>query len=81
MPATTFTQINAERYLTLDVPKNSSATDVTYTAEVSGDLVNCNSGATYTTVVSETPTLLRVRDNTPLSANPRRFIRLRVSTP
>jgi len=81
LPVNTFTQINTERYLTLETAKNASATDVTYTVEVSDDLATWHSGAGYTTVVTETSTFLRVRDNVPLSASAHRFIRLRVSSP
>lgn len=52
------------------------------TVEVSPDLKNWFSGAAYTSVVSDGPAALVVRDLTALdSAHPRRFIRLRASIP
>lgn len=48
--------------------------------EVSGDLVNWNSGAAHTEIISSAPNALVVRDLTPYDPeNPRRFMRLRVS--
>ncbi len=79
--APTFTNISGENYLTLEVPKNSTATDTTFTIEVSPDLVQWFSGPAYTTIMANTPALLRVRDNVPRTGAARRFIRLNVATP
>ena len=69
-------------YLRLTVLKNQNATDVTLGVEVSGDLVVWGS-VEGTDVVTEenTATRLVVRDNTPVTAADRRFIRLRVTNP
>ncbi len=81
LPGPTFTNVTGADHLTLEVPKNSAATDTTFLIEVSPDLVNWFSGPAHTTVLADTPTLLRVRDNTPVSGAARRFIRLSVTTP
>ena len=78
--ALTWHEQDGQRYLTLEATKSLAATDVTLAAEVSSDLVNWFAGAANTTVIEETTSLLRVRDNTPLGTGaPRRFIRLRAT--
>lgn len=72
---------NEGNYLTLSVPRSATATDVTFTALVSGDLKTWNSGPAYTTVLINTPTLYKVRDNTPLTGAAGRFIRLQLAQP
>lgn len=62
-------------FLQLTVTRNPAATDLTFTAEVTGDLATWQSGPTFTTTLTDTPTQLVVRDN--LFA-PKRMIRLRV---
>lgn len=79
LPSMGRTTSGADSFLTLTVPKNATATDVTYTVEVSSDLVNWSSGAAYTTIVSETASSLVVRDNAPVSSLSRRFMRLKVT--
>ena len=79
LPTSSISNISGQNYLTLTVTKNPSATDLAYTVEVTSDLVNWFSGPTYTTTITNTSTSLVVRDNTPMSSNPRRFIRLKVT--
>ena len=74
------TQSTSSGYLQLTVPKNPNATDLTYTVQVTSDLINPSSWtANGTTVVTSTTTQLVVRDNTPVSGTAQRFIRLQVS--
>lgn len=69
-------------YLTLAVQKNPDATDVTCRVQVSGDPgAGPAWGTDETTILQDTPTLLEVRDNIPVSSAPRRFIRLQVTRP
>ncbi len=77
-PVSATTAINGQDYLSLNVPWNTSATDVTFAVEVSGDLITWNSGPAYTTVVSSGVYLV-VRDNIPMSTAVKRFMRLRVT--
>lgn len=77
LPVTT----NEGNYLTLTVPRSAAATDVIFTALVSGDLQTWNSGPAFTTVLIDTPALYKVRDNIPVNGAVRRFIRLQVSRP
>jgi mannosyl-glycoprotein endo-beta-N-acetylglucosaminidase len=70
--------------LTLAYTRLKYVSDVTYTVEVSGDMVTWQSGSSFTTQVSSTDIdeqtiRVVVRDNTSMSAANQRFIRLRVS--
>ncbi len=53
-----------------------------YLVEVSGNLVDWNSGLAHTEILQNDAAALRVRDLTPVSSvNPKRFIRLKVTLP
>jgi hypothetical protein len=67
-------------YLRLTAPKDPQATDVSFHVEVTPTLLT---GWTTngTTVEVNTPTLLRVRANTPVAASDSGFVRLRISRP
>ena len=74
------------KVLTLTYVRNKAISDVTYTAEVSGNLAAWNSGPAYTTspvvVIDGTTTqMVKVSDLTPVSSASQRFIRLRLSAP
>ena len=73
-------------YLILTYSANPTATDLTYTVEVSSDLQTWNSGTGYTSM----PVILsnngitqqiQVSDLTPITSENKRFIRLRVTGP
>jgi hypothetical protein len=81
LPETSFESVGDDQFLTLTTAKSPDATDVTFTVEVGGDLANWNSGSSHTTIIEDTPTLLKVRDNTPMDQATKRFIRLRVTSP
>ena len=67
-------------YLRLTLPKNSNATDLTYTVQVTSDLTDPTSWtSTGTTIDQNTTTLLQVQDNTPVSGTAKRFLRLQVT--
>jgi len=72
-------QSSGTDYLTLTVQRNSAATDVQFIVEVAGDLPVWQSGPSFTTTLIDASTLLKVRDNVPVSAAQQRFIRLRRS--
>jgi hypothetical protein len=65
-------------YLTVTTARNPDATDVRFQADVSADLAQWTNDVT---ILSDTPTVFSARDNTPVSAAPRRFLRLRVISP
>ncbi len=67
-------------YLRLTVPRNPNATDVTFLVEATASL-NLSWTTNGTTVDQNTPTLLQVHNNTPVSSSTEGFIRLRVTRP
>ena len=68
-------------YLTLTVNRSAQATDVTYTVEVSSDLQTWVSGAPNTVTLTNTASLLVVRDNTPVPSASARYMRLQLTSP
>jgi hypothetical protein len=74
-------EVSGQKYLTLTVPRRAKRTDVSYTAEVSGNLSSWDSGSGHTVVVEDSATLLVVRDASPIGATSRRAMRLKVSAP
>ncbi len=78
VPAPGLVDSDGERYLALEIAKNEEAYDVQYIIEVSGDLESWESGAEHVTIIEDSGSVLWVRDNTALSGNGNRFIRLRV---
>jgi hypothetical protein len=77
-----------QKYLELSYTKVISATDITYTVEVCGDVHTWNSGSSYTALVSVTNNpdgvtqTVVVRDLTPVNpSGGKRFVRLSVSMP
>ncbi len=66
-------------FLTTTLAKNPVATGITLSAESSADLNLWN--ATDTTVLQNTTSVFKVRDNFPFTTNPRRFLRLKISDP
>jgi uncharacterized repeat protein (TIGR01451 family) len=67
-------------FLSLTIPKNPSATDVTFIVEATADL-----GSTWTTapvvVDQNTSTLLQVHYNVPVNGSDKGFLRLRITRP
>ena len=68
-------------YLTLNVPRRTKRSDISYDVQISGDLAVWNSGPGYTVTVEDSDDLLVVRDANPISAAQRRSMRLRVQAP
>ena len=71
------------RWPKLCVPDRATngLTDVIYNVEVSADLQNWQFGPPFTVTLTNVPSQLNVRDNTPVTAVPARFIRLQVTDP
>ena len=69
--------------LVLSIFRTQAAPDVTYTAEVRSSLStgSWQSGGSFTTVLDNTPTLLRVRDEAAFPANRTHFMRLKITKP
>ena len=68
-------------YLTLTANRNPAATGLQFRMAVSGDLTTWFSDAAHVTVLTNTPSLLKARDNIPLGSAAKRFIRLEVWKP
>ncbi len=76
-PAITTEVIDGQKYLSLTVAKPLLADGVKRTVQVSPDLLDWFSGSKHTTVVIDNASILKVRDNTPLTRHGKRFIRLK----
>ena len=72
--------VDSAQYLTLTFPRHTTASDLTYTLESSPDLITWTAveGRTYS---AGTPATLTATDAIAIGAAPRRFLRLRVTTP
>ena len=71
--------VSGSTYPTLTINRTSIRPDVSYRVEVSTDLILWNSGPSYTTTITDTPTQLKVRSNTPVTpSSPTQFLRLAV---
>lgn len=78
---TSFVEISGQSYLQISIPRLRNRL-ATFTVEVSSDLVQWNSGGTYTADFSNTAEALVVRDKTANGAGlPQRFMRLKVVLP
>jgi hypothetical protein len=69
--------IDGRRFLCISIPKTNGSTVNPRDVEVSANLVDWSSGRNHTTVVTDNATMLKVRDNTPLTPGSKRYIRLR----
>ena len=67
-------------FLRLTAPRNPGATDVTLSAEVTGNVMGAWT-TNGTTVDPSASNLFQAHDNTPIAASAERFMRLRVSRP
>jgi hypothetical protein len=68
-------------YLQLTVPRNPNATDISFHVELSDGLTPAFWTTNGTTVVTNTPTLLQVRESAPIGSSASGFMRLRISRP
>ena len=69
--------IGGRKYLTLTLTKTPGNTALPRAVEVSPDLVAWSSGKAHTTVLLDNATTLKVRDNTPVTRDAKRYIRLK----
>ncbi|NJM38592.1 MAG: choice-of-anchor D domain-containing protein [Akkermansiaceae bacterium] len=67
--------VDGQKYLSLTVAK--SAENAGSVIEVSSDLIDWYSGDQYTTTILDNATTLKVRDNTPVTPEAKRYIRLK----
>lgn len=71
--------IDGTKYLVLTVLKPSLPDGATRVVEVSPDLLEWFSGKNHTTVLEDSATVLKVRDNTPVGVDSKRHIRLKTT--
>lgn len=76
-PTITTEVIDGEKFLSLTVIKPLVPDGVKRTVQVSPDLLDWFSGSKHTTVVTDNESVLKVRDNTPVTRHEKRFIRLK----
>ncbi|RYD22127.1 MAG: tandem-95 repeat protein, partial [Verrucomicrobiaceae bacterium] len=69
--------IGGAKYLVLTVKKPTIPDGIKRVVEVSPDLLEWFSGDNHTTILVDDATTLKVRDNTPVTVDGKRFIRLR----
>jgi len=81
MPFGSIQQSGGQPFLVLTVPRQAEAPDVTYLVEVSGDLQTWVNGWPNTATLTDIPTSLVVRDNTPVPSAAARFMRLQITNP
>ncbi len=75
-PLTTVEVLDGRKYLSLTVNKRN-ALDNPGVVEVSPNLLDWYSGKKHTTVILDNETTLKVRDNTPIRQDAKRYIRLK----
>ncbi|HUL51241.1 MAG TPA: hypothetical protein VLU94_01520, partial [Candidatus Nitrosotalea sp.] len=95
VPALSRTTVSNNDYLSLTFIRRPANTNLTHTVEISGDLINWQAGSTYsasgstpnTSLTTEvlhvgtTNETITVRDNQPIPAAPKKFMRLKVTSP
>lgn len=74
--ATSISRVNGLKYLTLTLDKSKNPITRS-TVEVSSDLIDWYSGGDHTTVLLDTREWLQVRDNTPMTNERKRYIRVK----
>jgi hypothetical protein len=76
MESATIEQISGLSYLTLTVNRAANPPDIGYTTALSSDLLNWSVNISNTTTLTNTPTQLIIRDNTPLGAGSNNFMQM-----
>lgn len=69
--------ISGQKYLVLTYTKPIIPDGITPTVQVSSDLLEWFSGNNHTTVLTDNASILKVRDNTPITSEEKRYIRLK----
>jgi len=78
IPFSEVREVDGQDYLHLFVTRNPNADGLTWSVEVSPNLVDWESGSPHTITISETPETWILRDSTAIGTGSPRFIRLRV---
>ena len=80
-PSITTEVIDGKKYLALTVKKPVVPDSAKLTIQVSPNLIDWFSGQNHTSVVTDNESILKVRDNTPITRHEKRFIRLKETGP
>lgn len=75
-PASSVTVLRGAKFLTLTLTKPSDGRPVGV-VQVSPNLLDWYSGSQHTTVITDDATTLKIRDNTPVTPDAKRYIRLK----
>ena len=87
MPASSAVVVNGLRYATFTYRQTIAATDITYTPEISTDLVNWHSGSSYLSTTSVTDNsdgvtqTVVVQSANPITSGSPAFLRLQITLP
>ncbi|MES2923267.1 MAG: choice-of-anchor D domain-containing protein [Verrucomicrobiota bacterium] len=76
-PVSSIEVIGGRKYRTLTIARTPGTTVLPRDVEVSSDLVGWSSGKRHTTVLLDNAKTLKVRDNTPVKPDSKRYIRLK----
>ncbi|MEO5716907.1 MAG: cadherin-like beta sandwich domain-containing protein [Luteolibacter sp.] len=74
---TSMERIAGSNYLAMTVLKPANLNEAIPTIEVSPNLLDWYSGENHTTIIIDSPLILKVYDNTPLKGGKKRYIRLK----
>jgi hypothetical protein len=78
---TDFVTIGPDRFLRVSIPKNPAAVDAQFIVDASPELLPAAWSTAGIVTETNTASLLRVHDGTPVDSVPRRFMRVRVQVP
>ena len=81
LPQVSVESFGGNNHLVLTIAKNPEATDAELIPEITSNLTTnlWDSGPSFLTIVEESDSFLKVRDNTPVQNNRNRFLRVRAS--
>ena len=81
LPSGSIQTFSGQNYLTLTINRAANPSDITYTVEVSSNLLDWVSGPANTVTLTNTASQLVVRDDVPVPSATPRFMRLVVGNP
>jgi len=76
-PVISYVLIDGQKYRCITIPKTDGRNIHPRAVQVSGNLTDWSSGRNHTTVLKDNASVLKVRDNIPVSPGVKRYIRLK----